>query len=71
MDNDNSAITTEGEDDKRTAVKPFKQQSTFQASSGNNVEEEKWQMGRRHCIATREEQWCSKNAMEVEWMLWV
>jgi hypothetical protein len=28
-----------------TAIKPFKQQSTFQASGGNNLEEEKWQMG--------------------------
>jgi hypothetical protein len=30
------------------AVKPFKQQSTFQASSGDNLEEEKWQLGRQH-----------------------
>jgi hypothetical protein len=30
------------------AIKPFKQQSTFQASSGNNLKEEKWQMGKQH-----------------------
>jgi hypothetical protein len=30
------------------AVKPFEQQSTFQASSGKDLEEEKWQMGRWH-----------------------
>jgi hypothetical protein len=31
-----------------TAVKPFKQQSTFQASGSNDLKEETWQMGRQH-----------------------
>jgi hypothetical protein len=30
------------------AIKKFIQQSTFQASGGNNLEEEKLQMGRQH-----------------------
>ncbi len=29
-------------------IKPFEQQSTFQANGGNDLEEEKWKMGRQH-----------------------
>jgi hypothetical protein len=31
-----------------TTVKPFKQQSLFQDSGGNNLEGGKWQMGRQN-----------------------